>query len=508
MPFLATDRLCRGAATGRPDKSRPLATVVPGGTRRLAAVNRAALDAGLRPGETVADAQARLPALCLATAEPAAEQALLEHLAEACLCYSPMAAAGDETNLWIDISGCAHLLGGEIPLLRDLVRRLTRYGFTVRVAVADSAGAAWAWARFGDPAHPCLPAGEGRRALLELPVAALRLDPAIGDGLRHLGLKTVAALEALPRAALASRFGDVVGARLDQLWGRVDEPLSPCRPADQPRTYRRFAEPIGRADDVAAAARQMLAALCQDLERRQQGVRRLELAAFRVDATCRRLTVGTGRPTRDSLHLFRLLAEPLGTLDAGFGIEMLGLAAQAVAPLAAEQMSWSLGRNGGEAGAEEGGLALAVLCDSLGNRLGFERLTRFVLRQSHLPERAVRRLALGQGDGGTDGGADGAVAGGVAGRRPVRLFERPEAVEAVAPLPDAPPLLFRWRHQIHRVTRAEGPERLSGEWWRRDERDRDYYCVEDDAGARFWLYREGAYDGQAIPRWFLHGIFP
>lgn len=477
-----------------------------GGTRRLLTVNRAAYLGGLRPGGTVADAQALIPDLQLARADPEADLALLEYLADSCLCYTPWSAVDDWTEgkqgggLWLDITGCAHLQDGEDSLLRDLVSRCGRHGLVARAAVADTPGAAWAWTRFGDSGSPCLPVGADRRILAALPLAALRLLPSTVEGLNRLGLKSIGDLEALPRAGLAARFGPAVAVRLDQMRGRQDEPISPQRPPERHQTHLRFAEPIARSEDIAAAVHQMLASLCQELGRQRLGVRRLQLVAFRLDATRQRLGIGTSQPNRDPRHLFRLLVESLAALDAGFGIDMLRLSATNVAPLQTEQAAFAAVSQGGEG--EQNGQSLGHLCDSLGNRLGFDRIYRFALRQSHLPERLVRRLPPFPASSAP--GGESAPEG----RRPLRLFIRPEAVEAVAPLPDAPPLLFRWRRRIHRVAHAEGPERLSAEWWREGGLDRDYYCVEDVAGCRFWLYREGAYGGETIPRWFLHGIFP
>jgi protein ImuB len=396
--------------------------------------------------------------------------------------------------LWLDISGCAHLWGGEPALLGDLLARLRRQGLIARAAVADTPGAAWAWARFGDADNPCLPSGGQRQILTGLPIPALRLLPATVAGLARLGMRTIGNLDALPRAGLTARFGRAIVHRLDQAYGREDEPIVPRQPPVAHRVHRAFAEPIGRAEDVAAAIRHMLDQLCADLEAQRLGLRHLELSAFRLDASVQHLLIGTSRPSRDARHLLRLLDEPLGRIDAGFGIEMLRLSALDVEMLATRQSALA------DVSATENGETLVQMLDRLGNRLGFDRVHRFGVRQSHLPERAVMRLsptAAATHDVWPEE------------QRPLRLLARPEAVEAVAPLPDAPPLLFRWRRQIHRITRAEGPERLSAEWWRELQPDRDYYRVEDESGRRFWLYRDGVHTGEGSPPcWYLHGIFP
>ncbi len=476
--------------------------------RRLVALNRTAQAAGLRPGMTVAAALAVHPGLTLAPADPAGERALVERLVEWCGHYTPWAAVSEPVEgvagggLWLDISGCAHLFGGEEGLLGHLLERLERLGFAARAAAADTPGAAWAWARFGAGMRERLaglsPGGQ-RDALASLPVAALRLGPAIAAGLAGLGLKRVGDLYAMPASALGPRFGREVLLRLDQALGLVAEPISPRRPPAPHRRHLAFAEPIARPEDVAEAVRRQLMLLCRRLEQERLGVRRLEVAVFRVDGSWRELAIGTGRANRDPTHLMRLLAEPLSTLDAGFGIEMMRLSASELAPLAIEQGDW----DSGAVKAEEADLPR--LLDGLGNRLGFRRVVRFAPQPSHQPEEAVRRLPAGA--------APPAAVSWPAGRRPLRLFARPEPVEVVAPVPDAPPVMFRWRAHTHRVVRADGAERIAGEWWRRDapardHPERDYYMVEDERGGRFWLFRLGLYGAAPPPRWFIHGVFP
>jgi protein ImuB len=471
--------------------------------RHVLAVNPVARAAGVRPGITVADAQAILPGLRLSPADPVADRALLERLAEWGQLYTPWVAPEVEGDgLWLDISGCAHLFNarsdrdGEAALLGDLVARMARFGLTARAALADTPGAAWAWAHFGAAATPCLPPGSHQTALAALPVTALRLPPPTALGLARLGLRRIGDLYPMPRAALATRFGPLVAQRLDQALGMVDEPISPRQSPLAYRLYLSFAEPIGRPDDIAAAVRHLLADMMTRLEAERLGVRRLEVTAFRLDATTQRLMIGTSRPSRDAAALFRLLAEPLSGLDAGLGIETLCLSVPRADPQDAEQAVFlAAGAVGAEMSED-----FARLLDSLGNRLGFDHVMCFAPRQSHLPERAVRHLPAGTA---MVPGADWPV-----GRRPLRLFLRPEPVDVVAPLPDSPPVLFRWRRRSHRLARAEGPERLAGEWWREPRPDRDYYCVEDETGRRFWLFREGLYGQDTAPRWFIHGVFP
>ena len=490
MPYLATDRLIK-PGSARPDEAWAVAEA--GTQRRLVAVNRAAERVGLKPGMSVADALAIRPSLKLAPHEPAEEDALLKRLAEWCVAYTPFAAPDGwregigSAGLWLDVTGCDHLWGGEAALLDDLTARLDRLGFTARAALADSPGAAWGWARFG--AGGVVPPGGQRQALSTLPVTALRLAPDCVLALARLGLRRVGDLYPLARGPLAARFGTVVGRRLDQALGAEEEPISPLRPPQSLQVQRRFITPIARSEDVLAAVQFLLPRLMDLLERQKLGVRRLDLAVFRVDASCKNIAVGTSRPTRDAAALFRLMALQLDELQAGFGIESLILSASVAAPLSARQQDM--------ANPEESE-SLSRLLDSLGNRLGFGRLQTFAPAGSHLPERAVRRLPAATVPP-SEPWPDL--------RRPPILLSRPESVAVTAPLPDAPPILFRWRQTLHRVRRAEGPERLEGEWWREPAPARDYYMVENEDGERFWLYRLGL-PGEFNPaRWFVHGLY-
>lgn len=466
-----------------------------GSQRRLVAVNRAAERAGLKPGMSVADALAIRPALKLAPHEPAEEDALLGRLADWCSAYTPFAAADlwregiGSAGLWLDISGCDHLWGGEAALLDDLTSRLERLGFIARAAVADTPGAAWGWARFG--AGGMVAVGGARETIAPLPVNALRLAPETTLGLARLGLRRIGDLYPVARGPLTARFGGIVGRRLDQALGGEEEPISPLRPPQSLQVQRRFITPIARSEDVLAAVQFLLPRLMQQLERQQLGVRRLDLSVFRVDASCKRIAVGTSRPTRDSAALFRLMALQLDGLEAGFGIESLVLAASVAAPLAARQQDMEEG---------EGAESLSEMLDSLGNRMGFGRIQGFAPAGSHLPERSMRRLSI-------EAAAATPPEPWPDQRRPPILLSRPESVAVTAPLPDAPPMLFRWRQTLHRVRRAEGPERLEGEWWREQAPARDYYLVENEEGERFWLYRLGL-PGEFNPaRWFVHGLF-
>ena len=478
-----------------------LAAAGQGGVR-VTAVSREAAALGLVPGMTLADARALQPGLAVVAADPAADAGGLAALADWCIRFTPFVALDGDDGLVLDVSGCARLHGGEAALLARVVGAVRRLGLTVHGALADTPGAAWAAARFMSEAAgeggALVPPGAACDALGPLPVAALRLPADTAGALERLGLRRVADVMALPRAPLAARFGAIVGCRIDRALGREAEAISPRRPP--PYAARRvFAEPLIDHAGVVAAVADLVAELCRRLEGEGRGLRRLELALYRVDGVRRALTVGAARPTRDPAHLERLLAVRLEALDLGFGVEVACVAALVTEPLAAAQTSFVSG-DAAEAG------DLAAVIDCLVGRLGPTGVVRLAPRESHVPERAVVAVPAMAPPAGRPWRAEVA--------RPLRLFPRPERIEAVAMVPDAPPLLFRWRGRAYRVLRAEGPERLAAEWWRAprgracDAADyRDYYRIEDAAGARFWLYRRGPYDAGGQACWYLHGVF-
>ena len=507
LPDFATDRLTRAGLPLAPWRGRPLATVTERhGATAVAAVNAAARAGGVAPGQPLAEVRARCPGLRTVVSDPEDEVAALRRLALWCDRWSPVAAVdalGEDgaAGLWIDASGCAHLFGGEEALLKDMVGRLDAAGYHAFAAVADTPGAAWAAVRFAMPRGKrtmAVPAGVGRQWLGGLPAAALRLPAATLATLDRLGLRRVGDLMTLPRGPLAARFGTILPLRLDQLAGTVAEPIVPERAPPPFRVRLAFAEPIGRGEDVKAALERLLESLCALLERERQGARRLTLTLFRIDGSLVEATVGTSRASRDSRHLARLFAERLDGLDAGFGIEVMVLAA-------VESGALPAGQGDLEAAPGRAEDALGLLVDRLVLRLGAGAVTRQAPRASHLPERSVVPAA-----------PIGAMPGDPPPEwlpRPLRLLRRPEMVEAEAAPPEATagagaPSSFRHGGRTHRLLRAEGPERIAPEWWRVADTVgaapsaafRDYWRVEDEAGRRFWLFSQGA-------RWFLHGYF-
>ena len=381
-------------------------------------------------------------------------------------------------------------------MLADIVERLAASGFAARAAIADSWGAAHALARYvASPTIVVAPRGNAA-AIMSLPIAALRLPADMVDNLRKLGLDRISDLAGKPRAPLALRFGPQLGRRLDQAMGRLSEPIDPIRPPEIAEVRRIFGEPIGAAETIAKYTGKLVDQLCAVLETRGLGARRLDLLFHRTDNRVEAIRISTARPVRNAKHLTRLLTDKIETIDPGFGIELMSLAATIAEPLLAKQTISSL--------VETADADVGDLIDTLSNRVGEERLYRLAPVASDVPERSVRRVAPATPD----------IGEAWPGRwpRPSRLLPAPEPIETVALLPDHPPVTFTWRGIRRRVKRADGPERVFGEWWRRDAEliaVRDYFQVEDEAGERYWIYRAGDGEDPATGshQWFLHGIF-
>ncbi|MGP0040276.1 MAG: Y-family DNA polymerase [Rhodomicrobium sp.] len=597
------------------EPKEPLALIEKhGNIRRIAALDGPAMQAGLHRHQPLADALAIYPKLIVADAEPEAPEQALMALAVSARRYSPFTAPARGSGLWLDITGCAHLWGGEAGLTQDLLGRLEARGILARAAIAPTFGAAYALAlhaeRYviadstrvmrGSPSscptpvpHPLAGAGilscklgmasllgegtpsqrartapsplagEGRgegdylaALLAPLPVERLRIGEETASLLRKLGLFTIGDVQKLSRAGLSRRFPGLL-PQLDKAMGVAQEAIEFLRPSTPWIERLRFAEPVSAPGDLERITAKLLEMLCARLEAGRQGGLKFEISFFRSDGGVETQAVSAALPTRDAPRIMRLFREKLGLIDPGFGVDLAMLAAPNTEPLDERQSSiLQSGQN--TACLEE----LASLIDTLENRLGKGRIFRLAPQESYIPERAVKRQAVipetskalsgivkdtkrrfrkdpgyRQAGSGTTpthrhpGNANGVIrdlkrselgdtsSGRIEveawqhlGERPIRLFAQPQPIDVTAALPDSPPVLFRWRKVLHRIARAEGPERISPEWWRGSDAEgaltRDYYRVESVRGLRFWVFREGAYGAGRLPRWFLHGLFP
>ncbi len=507
FPWLPSDRVKRqDTCAAAPDDTAetPAAPLVivekVKGALRLSAVDPDGARLGLSLGLALADARARLPVLRVVAARPEADDAWLARIVDDFDRFSPMIALDPPHGLMLDVTGCAHLFNGEKGLIHAVRSRARRWGLHSRCALASTPQSARALCRFG--AGEVFEPHAERAAVHRLPVAALELDEPEAQGLRRAGLKRLSDLDDRDRAPLAARFGCDFPARLARVLGDEDIRITPHRPAPPIVADRVFFEPVSADEDVQRILSDLLEETMTQLEAATLGARAFEAGFYRVDGGVRRIGLRVGRATRDAGSVLRLFRERLAALDTpldpGFGFDQMRIAAIAVERLDPVQV--------GLAGDADTAGELGALIDRLVARLGPDAVLRFQPNGSHIPERGARWIAAGGDPDATEAWPtcdpdDPPL-------RPLHLFTPPQPVETLAEAPDGHPFRFRWRKVVHNVARAEGPERIAGEWWRApDQCTRDYYRVEDTDGRRFWLFRQGLYGDDAPPRWFIHGLF-
>lgn len=455
-----------------------------------------ALQQGLRPGMVAAHARALVSGLDVRDARPEADRLWLDRLAlHAVKKWTPIAAVSGPDGLWFNLTGTTHLFGGEDRFCRRLLQFLKRLGYSARIAIAGTPGAAHALARYGHSPITLVPTGDEAAMLSPLPLAALRLTPGALTAAARFGLERIGDLYPMPRGPLARRLGLATVERLDQARGLLAEPIIPVIPFEKPCVTRRLLEPIATAESISQVISDLVDDLMPVLRLRGLGARKIMLRLDRVDNEVQSIEVGASRATRDAKHLTRMFGLKLAEIEPGFGIEAMHLEVLHSEPLGASAVTAFL--EDGEASPD-----LSPLVDQLIGRSGPSALFRLSSRESDVPERAVKRVAPLT-----------TPQGWPAWKRPARLLERPEPLRnVVALLPDHPPRRFTWRRKDYRVIAGDGPERIHGEWWRRPGElwaVRDYFRVEAEGGARFWVFRRG--DGVDSPTgdlsWYMHGVF-
>jgi protein ImuB len=519
LPRFSTDRLIRA---GRAPEGKPLVVYAKTANAYvLTGVNAHAARLGLRPEMPLADARAIYPSLLTFEATPEEDARTLDRIAAWCERFAPVVVLDPPHGLFLDVSGCGHLFGGEDELRDLIVTRLKAQGFAARAALAETPGAAWALARYARWSILAQRVeNKGEEELARLPIEALRLDDDAAALLRRLGLKTIGQVATAPRSPFTARAGERAMLRLDQALGRAPEALSPRRPPPPVFAARRFLEPLFSVETILVAAQRLCEDVAAKLDLRGAGARACVLHLFGVDGRDRAIRIGVSRPERDAKALLRLFREKLSiaaeTLDAEFGIEMARLDVAQLERISGAPRAL-VAEDPSHASAER----IGAIVDVLSARLGAKRVLQAKLNDAHAPERAGGwRVSPEEGGGGGGGvfkrvgvgpyvrpSPPGPLSAREEGlRRPLTLFSRAQPVDVLATVPDGPPIRFRWRRVLREVARAEGPERICGDWLR-DEPARDYYRIEDRQGRRYWLYREGMYGEDAAPRWFMHGLF-
>ena len=462
------------------------------GRMMIRAVNPLAHQQGIEPGMVVADARVIIPSLEIIDDIPALAEKILKNLGEWCIRYTPIVAVDLPSGLILDISGCAHLWGGEENYINAIINRLSDFGYRIKAAIADTIGAAWALAHFGKSPSIVAPSQQAG-ALLELPAAALRVDSAIVEKLNKLGLKKINSFIHMPGAALRRRFGADFVKRIDQALGKQEELIEPLIPLIPFQERLPCIDPIVTAKGIEIALERLLQELCTRLIKEGKGIRRAVLTCYRVDGKIQKIEISTSKASINIRHLYKLFELQIASIEPALGIELFVLDAAKVEDTSSVQEKlWGKvdGLNNQN---------LAELIDRLTGKMGAAHIRRFLPAEHYWPERSLAPTISLQEKLLTAWKLDRP--------RPLYLLQRPAIIEVTAPIPDYPPMLFRYKGKIHKIVKADGPERIEQEWWLQEGEHRDYYYVEDENGYRYWLFRLGHYQLEKKYQWFLHGLF-
>jgi protein ImuB len=452
-------------------------------------VNPLAMEKGIRPGMVLADCRALYPELHMVRTPADGSRKLLHALAEWSIRYTPICSVDPPDGLILDTTGCPHLWGGEETYLKNIVAKLGGYGYTVKIALSDTIGTAWGMARFSN--QSIVSRGGHAKVLRDLPPAALRLDETILMRLKKLGFRQIGYFMDMPRPVLRRRFGPELLKRLGQALGHEPEFIEPVNPAPPYQERISCLEPITTSAGITIALNELLDKLCARLADEGLGLRKAIFSAYRLDGNIQKIETGASYPTRSQSHIFKLFKEKISSLRPDLGFELFVLDAPQIEPVTPEQAAlWEK--------LSHDKLKIGELLDRIAIKTSPDSVKRYLPAQHHWPERSVQEAApLWQKPE-----CDWPIHL----PRPVYLLPKPEPIEVTAVVPDYPPLHFKYRRNLYHVARSEGPERIEQEWWLTDGIARDYYCVEDQAGARFWIFRSGRYD-EDTPKWFIHGFF-
>lgn len=476
------------------------------------ALDEAAERLGLHIGQPLANARAMCPDLKVFDADAVADAKTIGDIADWCDRFTPLVALDPPHGLFLDITGCAHLFGGEAALLQTLVRALDRQGFAVSAAIAGTSVCARTLTR--QASGSIVADGGEAAAISRFPVSALGAGEAISTGLRRAGLKTIGDVASRTPSEITARFGARFSTLLAHALGQGDAPINPRKPLPDYIVEKRFAEPIATDTMIAMTLSRLADTLIASMEKQGKGARRLEAAFFRTDGAVRAIMVETGRPVTQSKVIDRLFRERLDALadplDPGFGFDMVRLSASRTEIVVQEQRDLDAHVHDND--------ELAALIDRIAARIGGKRVVVHLPEDTHIPECAVlaapaqHHLAVAmQAEWPARTETEPPL-------RPLRLFDKPEPINVpFATVPDGPPHQFTWRRAQHAVVRVEGPERIAMEWWRQDGKQltRDYFRIEDAEGLRFWIFRDGLYEGECFdgdgkpvpPGWYVHGLF-
>jgi protein ImuB len=494
----------------RPElKGRAVALSVEGARGSyVASCCASAVAQGVRPEMPVAEAKSLVRNLAVEHAAQQADRQALARLAEECERFSPAVAVeeGDSPeSLLLDISGLCHLWGSEEGLVRKVEAFIENHGYQARMAVGETAGLAWAWAHFGNPHDETRHSSFViRHSSLntKLPIESLRIADDTAALLRELGIETISQLMALPRKELASRFGEELLLRLDQMMAAAPEVLVPHREVPALKVVVSLEHPTGDR----AALTHVLAGLTEQLARhlaaRDQGAVLLVCALKCVGGERAKFRVGLLQPSAVAGQLMELIELHLETLRLTDEIEQVEIRAAVTGRLGERQRelfadAWPSHPH-----------QLAVLVNRLSSRLGYEHVVRAKLCASAVPERAVQWVAM-TGESRDKSRESRARTPALDSRlltldsssRPLLLYPEAKSIEVMS-VEGGPPQFVWLDGRRERIARHWGPERIETRWWRGPSVRRDYYRIATEGCGQLWIFR-----CRASARWFLHGIF-
>lgn len=460
------------------------------GKMMIKAVSLQARSEGIKAGDVLASARAIIPDLVYFQDDPVSVQKLLSALAEWCLRFTPTVAVDAPDGLLLDISGCTHLWGGERSYIKSLQHKLLTGGYQAQIAIADTIGSAWALARYGNSKSSIAVPKKHIEMLSLLPPTALRIEVSTVQRMQKLGFKNIGMFMNMPHNILRRRFGNHLLQRLNQALGNYPETLSPIQPIAPYQERLPCLEPICTATGIAIALRTLLEQLCFRLQKEGKGLRNGVLKGYRIDGNIQQIQIGTNKASYNITHLFQLFELKISTIEPALGIELFVLEAITVEDTySAQEALWHT------PGQQD---KIAELLDNIAGKLGLNTISRYLPVAQHWPERSVKIAHSLQ--------EMPSVVWPNTLSRPIHLLAKPEPIEVTVPLPDYPPILFLHKKRVYKLVKADGPERIEQEWWLENGAARDYYRVEDEQGARYWLFRLGQY-GHGTPQWFLHGFF-
>jgi protein ImuB len=462
------------------------------GRMRITEVSAAACAKGIETGMVVADAKIILPGIKVMDDNPGLTFKLLTNIARWCIRYTPIAAIDTPDGIMLDISGCSHLWGGEQAYLKEIITRLRSFGYHVRAAIADTTGAAWAICHYGKT-KAIIPTNEQMEAISNLPPAALRLEQTTVERLHKLGLHPIGRFSGMQRSVLRRRFGQQLLVRLDQALGTTEEIIEPVIPLSPYCERLHCLEPITTKEGIEIALEKLLQNTCSRLEREGKGLRNATFTALRLDNKTVQISISTSYPSNSVRHLFKLLSLKIAGMEPATGIELFLLEVVKVEKVTPVQETFWTHRSSLES------KELTELFDSLQHKFGNDIVHRYLPDEHYLPERSVRPARSLSEKTETAWRTDKP--------RPILLLKVPQLVEVTAPIPDYPPMNFRYKGKLHTIKKADACERIEPEWWLDGGLHRDYYIVEDEEGKRYWLFRAGHYHAVQKPLWYLHGYF-